>query len=480
MSSLEGEWQLRADGLSLLGPVVAIHQAKATGILSLTWDNKFKKQIVFRRGEPVMVRSNDPEESQASFFVKHKVLDRMSLKSHLEKKEKAKDVGPLSDWLVKEGVVAVQMAPMLMQEFFRQRLFQGFQLLKGTASFKEFSDSQPMEGETQALSEPLIRLLWERFYPKVTDAVAHSRLAPYVTKFVKVTGAFPFPLKGQEQRLWNLLSSSELMAKDLDPVSFKLLAIAHELGIIRWLEQPSHKDLSEVDVKAIWAELEALEVKTRSAKAHEVLGVEVETSPEDCQRAFYELVRKYHPDRLGMDPELKKLSEVVFMRANQAFSTLTDPAKRQEYLAEIELEKVGGVEAVHRRLEAELMIPQAQHALKRKHYKSAFESFLKIEESVKDDGEIIADRTFAELMMLMESKTDLTTRFSRLKGELTKAIKLRPTYAAAYYYRGVLQKIEGNLDLALRDFEAALEIDPKLAEALSEIRVIKMRGQKKT
>src|SRR5665213_1482984 len=163
---------------------------------------------------------------------------------------------------------------------------------------------------------------------------------------------------------------------------------------------------------------------------------------------------------------------------------MTDPDKRTEYLAEMELEKSGGVAAIQKRVEAEFMIPQAQQALKRRHYKVAYELYKQIEESLSDDGEIIADRAFAELMTLTESalkesKVNLKSRAAVLRQDLTRAIQLKPKYAPSFYYRGLLSKSQGALDQAMVDFKAALELNPHLAEASVEVRVMNMRSEKK-
>jgi tetratricopeptide (TPR) repeat protein len=44
-------------------------------------------------------------------------------------------------------------------------------------------------------------------------------------------------------------------------------------------------------------------------------------------------------------------------------------------------------------------------------------------------------------------------------------INLEPAYALAYYYRGVTNDLKGQKEMALRDFEQALQLDPKLDKA---------------
>ena len=89
--------------------------------------------------------------------------------------------------------------------------------------------------------------------------------------------------------------------------------------------------------------------------------------------------RRYHPDRLPSEATKveKKLSETLFSRINSAFGTMTDPDKRKEYLAVIELEKAGGMEAIQQRVEAEFLIPQAQQLMRRRNFKLLCKSNLR-------------------------------------------------------------------------------------------------------
>ena len=68
----------------------------------------------------------------------------------------------------------------------------------------------------------------------------------------------------------------------------------------------------------------------------EVLGLAAGASPEDVKKAFYELSRKFHPDRyynknLG---SFRSRIEGLFKRISEAHRTLTDEGKRAEYLKE--------------------------------------------------------------------------------------------------------------------------------------------------
>lgn len=65
---------------------------------------------------------------------------------------------------------------------------------------------------------------------------------------------------------------------------------------------------------------------------YDVLGVSRDASQDDIKKAYKKIMLKYHPDRMGnkSDKEKKEAEEIV-KSANEAYETLSDPQKKQEY-----------------------------------------------------------------------------------------------------------------------------------------------------
>ncbi len=62
---------------------------------------------------------------------------------------------------------------------------------------------------------------------------------------------------------------------------------------------------------------------------YEILGVSRNASQEEIKKAFWELAKKWHPDRVP--PEKKKEAEEKFKEINEAYQVLSDPEKRKIY-----------------------------------------------------------------------------------------------------------------------------------------------------
>ena len=65
---------------------------------------------------------------------------------------------------------------------------------------------------------------------------------------------------------------------------------------------------------------------------YDILGVSKDATDADIKKAYKKLALKFHPDRQqGKSDKEKKEAENKFKEINEAFSTLSDPKKRQEY-----------------------------------------------------------------------------------------------------------------------------------------------------
>ena len=78
---------------------------------------------------------------------------------------------------------------------------------------------------------------------------------------------------------------------------------------------------------------------------YEVLGVANESEPAEIKRAYYELARRYHPDRFLTQVELHARIESAFARITQAYDTLGDAGQRATYDSKLEARARGRVSA---------------------------------------------------------------------------------------------------------------------------------------
>jgi hypothetical protein len=77
-----------------------------------------------------------------------------------------------------------------------------------------------------------------------------------------------------------------------------------------------------------------------SQNYYQILGVAEDAAPSAIQVAFFQLAKRWHPDRLGPEhADVRDIATRVFARMSEAHNMLSDAQKRKEY---DELLKAGG------------------------------------------------------------------------------------------------------------------------------------------
>ena len=249
----------------------------------------------------------------------------------------------------------------------------------------------------------------------------------------------------------------------------------------RGTNNPAGSEAAADGVAALIAERIAL--LKRGASHFELLGVAEETPTEALRTAYFTLARQLHPDKLtalGL-VEIKQEAQRLFAQINTAFSTLTNPERRQQYLAVM---RQGGEAAVRakqeaaeaqatRILAAEEAFHKGEQALRRNQFDVAAQAFAAAIELNADEGDYHAMLAWSKFCLA----TDKNAAAAETRRMLDKAVKLAPRSLNAVLYYGRVERMLGNAAAAIRHFEDVLARSPGNSEAASELRVLKQRKQ---
>jgi tetratricopeptide (TPR) repeat protein len=219
----------------------------------------------------------------------------------------------------------------------------------------------------------------------------------------------------------------------------------------------------------------------RGADHFALLGVNENTSPDQIRSAYFALARQLHPDRLTSVGivELRREAQRLFAQINTAFSVLTNPQKRVEY---VQVLRQGGETVVKakqaeaeqlttRILAAEEAFHRGEMALRRSQFEAAIADFTAAIASNPDEGDYHASLAWATFCCA----TDKHSVEKVVRQQFEKAMKLAPRSAIALVYFGRLERMLGNNTAARDKFEQALQRQPGHAEASSELRVLDAR-----
>lgn len=248
-------------------------------------------------------------------------------------------------------------------------------------------------------------------------------------------------------------------------------------------ESSPAREQAEIDRE----EIESFLARVRNAQTHyEVLGVNWDESAESLKAVYYQLARRYHPDRFRKtQPAVVSRLESAFARITQAYDTLRDDTLRASYNSKLAARRKAqqladaskpatpqepGAEgvaepAVSKAERAAAQFKEALAALELGERKVALGLFASAARAVPNEARYRA--RYGELL----AGDERTRRMAET--ELTAAIKLDPGNAE---YRVMLAELYRDLGLKLRakgEAERAVAADPnhqRARELLRELR----------
>jgi len=206
---------------------------------------------------------------------------------------------------------------------------------------------------------------------------------------------------------------------------------------------------------------------------YDLLGVARDAPTTAIAAAYFQLAKRWHPDRLGPQySDVRELATKIFARMSEAHQILSDPARRREY---DELEKTGEgaaeeQEQIQRVVRAAMSIQKAQILLKRNNLAGAEEAARAALDDAPDQADNIAMVAWLEAL---KPNADLES----LLKDLDRAVKMEQANTRVRWFRGQILKRLGRNRRALEDFRMIVEQDPRHVDAQREIRLFEMGRQ---
>jgi curved DNA-binding protein CbpA len=204
---------------------------------------------------------------------------------------------------------------------------------------------------------------------------------------------------------------------------------------------------------------EVLEMKQGLASKdyYQILGVDPKGSDEDIKKAYFQLARKFHPDRFDrqISQSYREQIDEVFNAVTNAYRTLSDKEKRAAYdksTAPVQVEDVGK--------KADLRYRQAKVLASQSRYQ---EAIILLEEAVR----LRKKADYYLLLAQLEMKTPSLSR--KAEQDFLNAIAMEPWKADGHVGLGLLYKSEGLTIRAIRSFKKAAEIEPENQRAQAEL-----------
>lgn len=435
-----------------------IYKGGYTGILRVE-RKKLWKDISFDKGIPVAGRSNMLKECLGRLLVKSgelsedKCYDSLILKKGLKLAQ--------GETLIKMGFLKKEQLPALLRLQFKSRLIDLFGWKDCTYRFTN-SEVTPFVHLEETVGALIIEGVKERYLG------LEEELNPLGLKYLKRSRSFD-----------NVLSDFGLKAI---PVGIDGKRVDQILSLGR---EPASLLYSLIMTKAFcltdtsedFERLMLFREKIAGRNCLETLEVSQDASDSDVKKAYFKLAKLYHPDlyETSLDRSVRSISNEIFCQISAAYGVLSNEKSRQDYMEQLNKGYSDSKSVMASRImTAEMEFNKGQTFIRAKNFIDAEKCFKKAADMNPDEGEF-----YGYLGWAIYNKPGKSSEEVELaKKYITKAISMNSRIAIVYYFLGYIHRVEGNLKAALREFEKALRLDPKMAEPLIEIRLINSRKEK--
>jgi curved DNA-binding protein CbpA len=227
--------------------------------------------------------------------------------------------------------------------------------------------------------------------------------------------------------------------------------------------------------KAAWKE-----IADRFKRIHEenffvMLGVPRDCGVQAVRDAYFELAKKWHPDRLAPELiELKPYQERIFHWLTQARDTLGDDDKRGKYIGQVS--EGGGTPAADQKVSdiitAAMEFQKAEVLARRSNWSGAVDFLERALALNPEESDFHALRGW----LLFQMYSGPNAPVDRMLAAVDTALKLNDRSERAHYYKGMILKRLNRGKEALTHFRKAAELNPRNTDAAREVRLAAMRG----
>lgn len=452
---------------------ILMHQ-KISGLLNIISADGDPASVGFKAGEIIQVTNKDQKSYFGVLLVEHGFIEQEELDAAMEQTSSAKKLG---ERLVDANLLSPHAISIVMAEQ------QGIRLgrIVGNTSVRiSFVETEELREEASID----VNMLNDIFNDWVTSKFPTDWIKTFYTPWVRHR-----IVKGNEYSDNNrtmsgpaVLRASKMLALIAKGHTIETIQIEtglsdgeffpafHNLilgGVLRFGEEAK-----TTDVQVQRKRLKKLEQDLERQNFFERMGVSPKAKDVEIKRAYHELAKTIHPDRLAQDApiDIRDLSRKCFNMIQEAYETLGNQATRDNYLLELEQ---GRAEKI---LEAEQIMEQARACLTKGDIRRAKEML----EAATNNVPMTTDLRL--LLMWANIKSSGADKDSdlvqRLKDQLS-AVPPEDRHNAVYFFvKGLVLKAASDYEGARRSLEQSIGIETNFVDAKRELNVLSLQAGK--
>jgi curved DNA-binding protein CbpA len=428
-----------------------------------------QKYFFFQKGTLIQVKTNVPEERLGEVLYK---LERISKDAHATMDQYVEPNQNIGEVLRSRGVISEQDLSDALTYQLRETALNVFPYFDAEITFQERDDPTAPAEESKISLPFIIEYGIRRMQPNPNLKAFLARQVLFLKR-----KSFAYLLTVEEKEILDRITGADpaeaiLMTLTSPPDFFwKSLYLFYCLDLVDIKKEEdgqTAKAAGEAETEPAGtgmtseiAEVLGFRETVAQKNFYQILGVAKTASEEDIKKAYFQLARRFHPDRFERKTaaEYKNQIDEVFDSITNAYRVLSNKDKRQAYDSGI---ATGAQEEFQdSNKKAEIKFRQGKTLFGQDRFDDAI-SYL--EEAVRQRKD---KADYYLLLAMAESK--IPSYLRKAESDFLKAISLEPWNPEGYVGLGLLYRAEGLQTKAIRQFEKALEVDHEHAKARQEL-----------
>lgn len=434
-----------------------------------------QKHLFFQDGELVHAKTNIPEERLGEVLYK---LGKISDEAHSEIERYIEPHKSIGKTLTQKGLTSQRNVEDGLTYQMREITLSLFPYFDAEIVFQERS-SLGEQGFTTRINVPYL----------IEDGIRRMKFQPALQKFLEKKVPFP-----KVRVLYHLLTEEEkeILGKvkgegtsealwrsfKYNPEFFwKTMYLLYCLNLVDFKDRdavPEREAKADADVRPNVQEQleEVLTFKERISflNYYQILDVPKTASEDEIKKAYFQLARKFHPDRFdrSVPSEFRTQIEDIFDKITKAYRTLISKEQRKDYDAKGAIGPEEGGRDLSKK--TDIKFRQAKTLYSQGRYEDALillEEVLRLRRNKAD-----------HYLLLAMTEAKIPSFHKKAEEHFLKATELEPWNPEGYVGLGVLYKQEGLLTRATKQFQKALEIDSEHEMARRELEALG-KGEKR-
>jgi curved DNA-binding protein CbpA len=433
------------------------------------------KYFFFDKGAVLQVKTNQPDERLGEILNK---LERIPKDAFSKIDEFIEPNTSIGEVLKTRGVISEEDLAEALAHQVRESILNVFGVFDAEMEFQPHDQYVSTGAESRVSVPLLIEYGIRRMQP---TPLLKAYLAPRAPMLGRNTYAYLLTLEEREiLEKVNGTDGAEIILRTLTMPAdqfWKSLYLFYCLGVIDLAGKGEEAPPPELkarlqpsvaankDVPKPIAEVLALRDMLPAMSLYQILDVPKTASDEDIKKAYFQMARKFHPDRFDRNlvAEFKTPIAEVFDGITNAYKVLSNKDSRQAYDAKTgTASPQDDVQEQYRRADIKFRQGKTLHGQGRYDEAIAY-----LEEAIRlrrDKGDYFL------LLAMCESRVKAYVK--KAEQDFLKAIQMEPWNPEGYFGLGTLYKAEGMQARAIKQFEKAIEAEPdhaKAREALEDL-----------